>query len=362
MAKGNIQQTPGHHLLTWLMVGILCALLAACDAPATSAGPGSTHASGGNNACLDNCAVGAGAQGVRLFVEPDAGDKVITDAIKGAHKTIQVEMYLLTERNVISALEEAAHRGIDVRVMLEMHPYGGGSTSASETLDRLKAAGVQTKATSPDFSLTHEKGMIIDAKVVYIMTANFTLSALGGSKSSTNREYGIIDTNAQDVQSVINIFNGDWNRTSVQINAPNLVVSPINSRNAFVSLIGNARKTLQIEAEEMFDQGIEQALTRAAQRGVQVQIILPQPLAGSQDDNKAGINTIRQGGAQVREDPKFYMHAKIIVVDGKKAFVGSENISGASLDGNRELGIIVADTQVITTLQQTFWHDWSDSW
>ena len=44
--------------------------------------------------------------------------------------------------------------------------------------------------------------------------------------------------------------------------------------------------------------------------------------------------TIKQSGVQVREDPQLYMHAKIIVVDNKVAFVGSENISTQSLDQN----------------------------
>jgi phosphatidylserine/phosphatidylglycerophosphate/cardiolipin synthase-like enzyme len=55
------------------------------------------------------------------------------------------------------------------------------------------------------------------------------------------------------------------------------------------------------------------------------------------------------------------MHAKIIVADGQKAFVGSENISTASLERNRELGLIVSDQNVLTTLQQTFQQDWNDS-
>lgn len=103
--------------------------------------------------------LGTGSQNVQVFVEPDAGYQVITDAINQAQKSVWVEMYLLTERHVISALEEAAHNGRDVRIMLEGHPYGSGSSSPSQTIDRLNAAGVQAKTTNPAFALTHEKGM-----------------------------------------------------------------------------------------------------------------------------------------------------------------------------------------------------------
>jgi len=340
-----------------VVIAALCVLLAGCNTGLSSLGSNSSSSG-------DSGTVGSGVQGVKVFVEPSTGDRSITSAILSAQKSVWVEMYLLSDRNVIRALEEAAHKGIDVRVMLEMHPYGGGG-SPKKVLDQLKAAGAQAQPTAPSFALTHEKGMIIDGLTAYIMTSNFTRAALGGTsggKSGTkNREYDIVDSNAQDVQAVIAIFNADWNHTTAQFNNPNLVVSPINSRNAFTSLISNAHSTLLIEAEEMKDSNVEQALVDAAKRGVHIQVILPSPRSGSSDSNRQGIGTIKSGGVQVKEDPRLYMHAKIIVVDGRKAFVGSENISAQSLDQNRELGIIIADGGVLSILQQTFQQDWSDS-
>ena len=272
-------------------------------------------------------------------------------------------MYLLTDRNVLRALEEAANRGVDVRVMLETHPFGGGSSPA-RTLDQLNAAGVKAQPSSPAFSLTHEKGMIIDGTTVYIMTSNFTRSALGGgsgSNSISNREYDIIDGNSADVAAIIAIFEADWNHSTVSFNDPNLVVSPVNSRNAFVTLINSVHNTLLLETEEMNDTIIEQALVNVAQHGIHVQVILPAPQGSSTDTNSQGMATLRQGDVQVREDARLYIHAKMIVVDGQKAFVGSENISAQSLDQNRELGLLVADAGVLNTLQQTFLQDWADS-
>ncbi len=203
--------------------------------------------------------------------------------------------------------------------------------------------------------------MIIDSKTAYIMTSNFTRSALGGYSNGNglnNREYDIVDTNAQDVQAITAIFNADWNHTTASFNDSNLVVSPVNSRADFTNLINSAHHTLLIEAEEMNDSAIEQTITSAAQRGVHVQVILPAPRSSSGDSNSQGSATIKQAGVQVREDSHLYMHAKIIVVDGQEAFVGSENISSQSLDQNRELGIIVSDQGVLNTLQQTFQGDW----
>lgn len=332
----------------------LCLLLAACNI--------TIGGSSNSGACQSNCATGSGVQGVQVYVEPQAGESVITGAIASAKQSIWLEMYILSDTKVIYALEDAAGRGVDVRVMLEPHPFG--TSSSSRTMDKLLAAGVKVQTSNPAFALTHEKGMLIDGNTAYIMTSNFSRSALGGYGSSSrylaNREYGIIDTNRQDVQAVSAIFAADWNRTQAQFSDPNLVVSPINSRSDFLSLINSAHHSLWIEAEEMNDSQIEQALLSAAQRGVQVAVILPAPSGGS-DSNSQGIATIKQSGVQIKEDPHLYIHAKIIIVDAQKAFVGSENISTQSLDRNRELGIIVSDPAVLQTLQQTFQQDWSDS-
>jgi phosphatidylserine/phosphatidylglycerophosphate/cardiolipin synthase-like enzyme len=317
--------------------------------------------SGTSNSNSGNTIIGPGAQGLQVYVEPDAGDGFLLEGINNAQKSVYLEMYLLTNRKIISALEDAAHRQLDIRVMLETHPYGSSSVSPRTTLEKLQATGAKVQATNPSFALTHEKCMVIDGDTAYIMTSNFTLSALGGSSSTKNREYDIVDKNPQDVQGIIELFNADWNRTSAQYDAPNLVVSPDNSRMDFKSLINSAQKMLAVEAEEMQDAEIEQALIDAAKRGVQVQVILPSPSSSSSDSNDQGINTIKQGGVQVKEDSQLYMHAKLIVVDGQKAFVGSENISTASLDRNRELGVLVADANVINTLQKTFQQDWEIS-
>jgi cardiolipin synthase len=264
---------------------------------------------------------------LQVFVEPEAGEQVILNAINNAQQSVWLETYLLTDTNIINALESAAGRGLDVRVMLEPNPVGGGSPQS--TLNALQAAGAKTEDSSPTFTLTHEKGMIIDGTTAFIMSCNFTYSALNGK----NREYGIIDTVPADVQGVINIFNADWNRTADQVTDAQLVVSPDNSRTVLTNFINSATTSLIVEAEEMEDSGVEQALVSAAERGVAVQVILP---SGS-SANAQGISTITAAGVKVEEDSQLYMHAKMMVADGKTGFVGSENFSSTSLDSNREL-------------------------
>lgn len=351
----NSMRTGKSHLLRYLCLLVFCCLLAGCNVNIDASG---LTGSGNGTA---STGIGTGANGLSVIVEPDAGLNPLVNAIHGAKKSVWLEIYLLTNKTIISALEEDANSGVDVRVMLEPHPTGVGSTQPKETRDALNAAHVKAQFSDPDFSLTHEKGMIIDRTTAYIMTTNFTNAALGVGSSTHNREYDIVDTSGADVQAVTAIFQADWDHSTASFTDANLVVSPVNSRNDFTTLIGSAKQTLLIEAEEMKDSSIEQALISAEQQGVKIEVILPAPSSSSSDSNKSGISTIKNGGISVREDHHLYMHAKIIVVDGQEAFVGSENISTQSLDKNRELGLLISDSTVLSTLQQTFQTDWDQS-
>src|SRR5713226_4585119 len=99
----------GRLPLIYVLIALLCLLLAGCN---VNIAQDSTTA----NSVVTTSNTSSGVQGVQVFVEPDAGYRVITNAISGAKQSVWVEMYLLTERHIIQGLEEAAHRGVDVRV------------------------------------------------------------------------------------------------------------------------------------------------------------------------------------------------------------------------------------------------------
>lgn len=307
---------------------------------------------------------GDGSQNVEVFVEPEAGEEVILDAFTSAQSSIWLQMYLISNTNFLEALEEAAQRNIEVNVLLEDNPFGGGGLSPREVMDRLEAAGVNVQTTNPEYALTHTKTMVIDEERVYIMTSNFSKSAFGSGSGAKNREYGIISSNAEDVQAVLTIFQADWDRTTPQYDNPNLVVSPINSRQALTDLMNSAQETLYIEAEYMHDEGMAQVIADVAARGVDVQLILPDPKDAYSGDNepqnKEEVALVTKNNGQIKASTGVYMHAKLIIVDSTKAYVGSINFTPNSLDKNREIGIIIADTNAIQILQETFQEDWRE--
>ena len=332
-----------------LFVG-LRTLLPALHPTNTAALPGATASCTG-----DSCGLGQGVRGVQLFVEPGAGAAPITGAIAAAVHSVWVEVYLLTDARVIAALEEAAQRGVEVRVMVEEHPYGGDVVSPQRTLQTLTTAGIQARYANPAYHYTHAKMLIIDNATLFALTANLSHSGLGGSSVARNREFGVIDTTADDVAEAVAIFQADWNRTLPVLHDKNMVVSPVNARVKIMGLLNDAQTSLVIEDEEMYDTAAEDALIAAARRGVAVRLILP----GATDIEAADVARLKAGGVRLVYVSAPYIHAKVIVADGRLAFVGSENFSATSLDQNREVGLLIADTTALTTLTTTFERDWA---
>ncbi|HEU0116967.1 MAG TPA: phospholipase D-like domain-containing protein [Thermomicrobiales bacterium] len=286
---------------------------------------------------------------VGLVVQPDDGRAPILDEIDRARRSIDLEVYLLSDSQMIAALERAHDRGVPVRVLLEQHPFGGNG-STPDVYARLQKAGVDVRWTNPAFTFSHVKLFIFDDDAAAIMNLNLTASAF-----TRNREFAIVTTQPAAVRTAMAIFAADWTR-GPEPNPDPLVVSPTNSREALLGLIGGARRSLDIYAEVMRDPEAMRAVEDAARRGVQVRLIMSgQP----NDDNGKQRAELAAAGVQVRLLNRLYIHAKMILVDGQRAFVGSQNFTATSLDQNREVGIVVDDPAVLARIEKTFAADFA---
>lgn len=284
-----------------------------------------------------------------LFEEPTAGKEPIITAINNAQKQIDVEVYLLSDKDVIASLVSACTRGLLVRVMLEEHPFGGGSIN-QKTQKQLATSCVHVQWTNATFSLTHEKTIVIDNQEVFILNQNLTTASF-----SSNREYDIVDGNTADVLEIENIFSADWERKSVHLSDNNLVVSPVSSRAKLSALIESATNTLSIESEVIDDPDIIHLLKEKAQK-VHIEIIIPSFTQIS--SNKKTVEQLQGLGIEIKTIHSPYIHAKLILVDEKKAYIGSVNLTTQSMDSNREVGIVINQQDIIAMLDQDFEQDW----
>ncbi len=291
---------------------------------------------------------------LKAYVMPDAGVQLISRAIDGAQRSIKLTMYLFTEPTLVDALRRAASRSVEVRVLMEQNPFGGGDSNRN-VFNALNGTGVKWQWTDNSvYKYTHEKSMVIDDQIAYIMSNNFTTSSF-----TANREYGIVDTNPADVAEIVRVFEADWGHTKPDLSNARLVWSPVNARAKLVALIEEAKVSLDTEQAEMQDAEIGTHLLSAIKRGVQVRLVSSPNDPLSQDANEKQRDDLRKSGAQVRYLRSPYIHAKMFLIDGKKAFVGSENNSTNSLDNNRELGIIFDDAEAIKLIASAFEKDFA---
>jgi len=288
-----------------------------------------------------------------LLLEPDAGAAPVLSFIRGAQRSIAMEMYLLTDDDAIQALADARTSGRAVQVILEPHPFGADGANQA-AWDRLAAAGVDLAWASPRFALTHAKIIIADGNRALVMSLNLTHAGL-----TANREYAIADTDGRDVGDAVAIFAAD--RVASAAPAPSaqgrLLASPANARARLADLIAGARRSIAIEIEELSDSAVVDALVAAVTRGVAVSVVLPGANRSAGTDAAAG--SLTAGGASVRALATPTVHGKAIVADGVQLYVGSINLTAASLDQNREFGLRLDDPAMAARVAATIAADWA---
>jgi phosphatidylserine/phosphatidylglycerophosphate/cardiolipin synthase-like enzyme len=60
----------------------------------------------------------------------------------------------------------------------------------------------------------------------------------------------------------------------------------------------------------------------------------------------------------LRKLVKLRLHARMMVRDGTRAFIGSQSLRKMELEQRREVGLIVTDSRIAKRLQDTFESDW----
>jgi phosphatidylserine/phosphatidylglycerophosphate/cardiolipin synthase-like enzyme len=75
--------------------------------------------------------------------------------------------------------------------------------------------------------------------------------------------------------------------------------------------------------------------------------------AGSTSSSQAtAVANLKAGGVLVSALLMPKVHAKALVVDGSRAYVGSENFTEPSLGHNRELGLIMTQATAVAPVAQ----------
>jgi cardiolipin synthase A/B len=289
-----------------------------------------------------------------LYTEPDAGFTWLYNQINDAKSSIDMTMYELSDTTAEQDLAAAEARGVDVRVILDAKE----ESTNEAAYDYLTDNGVSVVWSWSKYYYTHEKSIVFDGATADIMTLNLT-----SEYYSTSRDFAVADTDASDVSAVVKVFNADYAHDSVTPGAgDDLVWSPTTAEADLTGIINNAQYSLQIFSEEMGDSTVVDDLCDAADRGVNVRVV------GENEDNeyKSEYNELYDCGVQISyysSSTGFYIHGKAILADygesTSKVFIGSENFSSTSLTENRELGLIINDEAIESSVNSAFATDFA---
>jgi cardiolipin synthase A/B len=266
----------------------------------------------------------------------------VYELMSSATRSLEMTMYELDDPTAEQILVSDARRGVAVRVLLD-EDYEGRSVNRA-AYEEFQTGGVAVRWAN-DREIFHQKTITVDDATSAIMTANLT-----SRYYSTTRDLIVVDRQPQDVAAIEQVFSEDFagGEPSEAPAGQDLVWSP-GSEGPLSSLITSATRSVICENEEMDSPYIESALEADARRGVDVTVVMT-----TDSSYDAAFRALEAAGVHVVLYPDtssaLYIHAKAIDVDSARAFLGSENFSDASLDYNRELGIITSSAAVLGPL------------
>jgi len=275
---------------------------------------------------------------VKLLIQPHDGIAPLVAAIKKARKSVDIVIFRFDRAEIEAGLKAAVERGVSVAALITYANHGG-EKSLRKLEMRLLDAGVTVTRTSEDLARYHDKLLIIDRRVLYMLSFNLTHLDVDHS-----RGFGIVTRKRKLVQEALALLKADNDRVPYRAGHDSFVVSPVNARKQLLALIHRAKKELLIYDPKVADVEMLHALGDRVKQGVEVRVI------GAVGRRRHNLNLRPLGGLR--------LHTRAIVRDRREVFVGSQSLRKAELDSRREVGLIVRDSKVVSGIVATFEADW----
>ncbi len=264
-----------------------------------------------------------------LWILPDKNIKnKIIESIESAKSRVWIEIYMWTDKDILAAMIQAHDRGVDVRVILEGNVYGLPYANAT-LMKTLKDAKIPViYADTYRYTFTHAKFWLVDDRF-FISTGNLTRSFFEG-----NRDFIFSSSDTRTRDFLAQLFSADYAHGGIDKAAiPSyIVLSPVDARSKIERLLTSAKKDIIVYTQTLTDESMQDILEQQQEAWVRVRVCTA--------NNES--NTESASGTPLTWTflKKPYLHAKIIVVDGDRVFLGSQNLTKNSLENNREVGII----------------------
>lgn len=325
---------------------------------------------------------------VTYFPSGEAKFEALLRELEKAEKFILMEYFIIDEGymwgKILGILAEKAAQGVDVRVM-----YDGMceiSTLSFDYPERMKKLGIRCKAFSPirPFISTHynyrdhRKILVIDGKTAFSGGVNLADEYINRIERFGHWKDTAIMLKGEAVSSFTLMFLQMWNVTERTPEWDKFLDIPSEKREAegfvmpyadcpldsdkvgetvYMDILNRATSYVHIMTPYLILDGeIEAAVKFAAQRGIDVKIILP----GITDKKsayalaKSHYKSLINAGVKIYEYTPGFVHAKVFVSDSEKAVVGTINLDYRSLYHHFECAAYLYRTSCISDIEADF--------
>ena len=343
---------------------------------------------------------------VRLLVDGPATYQAMFAAIHSARDHINLETYIFEDdevgRKFADALLQRRAAGVQVNLIYDSV---GSIKTPREFFERLKEGGIRVLEFNPVNPLTakrgwrinnrdHRKLLVVDGRIAFVGGINISdVYSTGSSATRSTSVDGKQRTNWRDTHVSIEgpvvdefqkLFVETWEKNQGEplqkknffpalkavgkeiVRAVGSVAeetaSPIYT--TFISAVHSAEDHVHVTVAYFVpDPQSLAALKEAAQRGVDVKLILP-----SHTDSwavfhagRAHYDELLSAGVKIYERRGALLHAKSVLVDGVWSTVGSSNWDPRSFLHNNELNAVVLGREFAQQMRAMFEKDLANS-
>ena len=336
----------------------------------------------GNQAVCDQCQI-------RYFSSGEAKFEALKEELQKAKRFIFLEYFIVDEGRmwgeVLEILAEKARKGVEVRLM-----YDGSCEFTTLTRDypeRLNKLGIKCRVFAPATPMVsthynyrdHRKIAVIDGQVAFTGGVNLADEYINEFPKYGHWKDAALMVRGEAARSFTLMFLQLWcmDERSPEISRWLLAHSPrfqdekgfilpysdcpldqyrVGER-VYMDILSRARKYVHIMSPYLILDGeLETALCFAAERGVDVKLILP----GIPDKKipyalaKTYYGTLLKAGVEIYEYTPGFVHSKVFVSDDIRGVVGTINLDYRSLYHHFECAAYLYDVDCIADMEADF--------
>jgi cardiolipin synthase A/B len=321
------------------------------------------------------------------------GDQIfpaMLEAIRGAQKTIAFESYIYWGGEIgdkfAEALCERARANVKVHVLID---WAGSSKIKQEYLDNLPASGAEVELYHPLrwYSLhrinkrTHRKLLIVDGKIGFTGGVCIADEWTGHAQDKDHWRDSQYRLEGPAVAQMQTAFNDNWIKTRSKVlfgtnYYPDLKKTGDSYAQVFRSSAGEGSESVRLMYLLSIASATNSVLLQASyfvpddlaidtfiaarKRGVNIEIIVPGPIADAKIVQKASRSRwgeLLDAGVKIYEYQPTMYHCKVLIVDGIWVSVGSTNFDDRSFRLNDEANLNIYDADFAAEQIKTFEDD-----